>query len=174
MDKLGSPRGLIRMASERQLSGPGALPLNLLQHLARRRVVVYGGLLTVAIFALVSAFSERATLRVNVMRDRSVIARQMENGAIENVYRLQVLNALEIARDLRVDVRGPGGLQLASAAQTHIEPVGAQTLAVTLRLEAAQAQALAGQVLPITLGVSESQGNSPARAEARSTFLVPR
>ncbi|WP_287880526.1 cytochrome c oxidase accessory protein CcoG [Acidovorax sp.] len=174
MDKLRSPRGLIRLASERELSTQGASALSLREHLGRRRVMVYGGLIALTGSLMVAAFLDRPTLRVNAMRDRAVLARQVHDGAVENVYRLQVMNAREFPRDLRVDVHGADGLSLASTALVHLEPAGAHMQTVTLRLERGQATALAGQVLPIRIGVSDNTASSRERTETASTFMVPR
>ena len=89
MDQLRAPRGLIRMASERERAGEQTRPLGWRGHLARRRVQVYGGLLLLGSGLLVTSFAERPTLRLNALRDRGVLARQVEHGAVENVYRLQ-------------------------------------------------------------------------------------
>src|SRR5690606_20507393 len=75
MEKIGAPKGLIRMASLRELGGatPPARPA--WRRLLRPRVTVYGATLMAASMALAAAFSHRAEVRLNVVRDRSVMAR---------------------------------------------------------------------------------------------------
>jgi len=172
MDKLRSPRGLIRLASERELQGQRRAGWR--AHLRRGRVRVYGGLLLLVAALLVLSFAQRPTLRLNAMRDRAVMARQVGHGAVENVYRLQVMNAQENTRTLRIAVHGPAGLQLDSPATLELPLAGAHLHTVTVRLAPAQAQALAGQVLPIRFSVTDVGGSEPEHVETLSTLLVPR
>ncbi len=174
MDQLRAPRGLIRLASEREQSGLQMQALGWRGHLARRRVQVYGGLLLLGTGLLVASFAERPTLRVNALRDRGVLARQVEHGAVENVYRLQVMNAQERPRDLRIRVHGLEGLQLTSADTLRLAPAEAQQQVVTVRLDPAQASAHAGRVLPIHFSVGDAQGEHAETTDTGSTLLVPR
>ena len=174
MDKMRAPRGLIRLASERTRSEPPGRTLSWRDHLSRRRVQVYGGLLVLATGMLVWSFAERPTLHLNAMRDRGVLARQLSDGTVQSVYRLQVMNAREAARDLKIQVHGPDGLRLASSDTVKLAPTGALLQTVTVQLDAAQAQAYAGQVLPIRFSVSDGLGSAPERAHTQSTLLVPR
>lgn len=174
MDKLRSPRGLIRMASERELANPDTTAMRLRDHLGRRRVLVYGGLLIALTAVMASSFLTRPTLRLNAVRDRAVLARQVENGAAENVYRLQLMNASEKARDVWVNVNGADGLRLSSPTRVHLDPAAAHTQTVTVHLAAEQALGMAGQIIPIRLGIAEADGLSNDRAETASTFMVPR
>ena len=174
MDKLRSPRGLIRMASESERSDPTKEPLRLSDHLMRRRVLVYGGLLITAAVVMAVNFVARPTLRLNAVRDRAVLARQVDNGAIENVYRLQLMNASERARDVGIAVSGPDGLRLTNPTLVHLAPAAAHTQTVTVHLDAAQAVALAGQIVPIHLSITEAGIPFSRHAETASTFMVPR
>jgi len=174
MDKLRSPRGLIRMASERELRGQTDRSSMWRTHLARRRVQVYGGLLLLVAGMLVLSFVQRPTLRINAMRDRAVMARQVDHGAVENVYRLQVMNAREDTRELRIAVHGLDGLRLDSPAVLQLAPGAAHLHTVTVRLAPEQAQALAGQTLPIRFSVTDTRGIGSEHADTHSTLLVPR
>jgi len=48
----------------------------------------------VASAAFVASLSKRRGFTVDVIKDRGALARQVANGAIENVYRPQISNAL--------------------------------------------------------------------------------
>ena len=174
MDKLRAPRGLIRLASERELYHAGTPALTLRAHLGRRRVLVYGGLIALASTLMALSFIHRPTLRLNAVRDRAVLARQVENGAVENVYRLQMMNASERPHDVQVDVTGADGLRLTAPAHVHLAAAGAHVQTVTLRLPPEQARVLAGQVLPIRIGIAGTDGHAIEHAETSSTFMVPR
>src|SRR4029079_8569451 len=97
MDKVGKPRGLIRYSKGR---------------VVRPRVVVYAAILAaIAVAAGVSLWL-RMPLKVDVIRDRAAIAREVEGGLIENVYRLQIMNTVEQARDSALTVTGIARLQV--------------------------------------------------------------
>ena len=175
MDQLRAPRGLIRMASARELALPAGQRPGWRGRLGRRRVWVYAGLLLLGSGFMALSFAERSTLRLNAMRDRSVLARQVEQGAVENVYRLRVMNAQERERELRVEVDGLPGAGLSSPALLRVPAAAALEQTITVRLGQAQATEHAGGILPLRLRVREA---NPTRAgdsaETATTFVVPR
>jgi polyferredoxin len=61
-------------------------------------------LLLVSVF--IGALATRTTLRVDVIRDRGMLGREVAGGLIENVYRLQMLNASEDASAFNAQRRG--------------------------------------------------------------------
>ncbi|MEY8875992.1 MAG: cytochrome c oxidase accessory protein CcoG [Leptothrix sp. (in: b-proteobacteria)] len=173
-DKLRAPRGLIRFASQRALAGEPNTSTSALRHLMRPRVLVYGGLLGLTVAALVLGLIEHPTLRMNALRDRGVLARQVEDGRVENLYRLQLMNASETVRQVHLQVSGPQGLSLLAPEVIELAPADTRTVPVTVRLDAASAQALAGRIVPIRFGVSERSAAGNDDAEAASTFVVSR
>ena len=123
MDKLGRSRGLIRYSTTHAMEGT---PTKLL----RPRVVVYTFIL--AAIAAAAAFSlyVRVPLKLDVIRDRAALSREVEGGLIENIYRLQVMNTAEEPRAFALSVSGLPGIQLAEeptigvgAATSRVVPV---------------------------------------------------
>jgi cytochrome c oxidase accessory protein FixG len=105
MEKLERPSGLIRYSTTHALEGRATRVL-------RPRVLIYAAiLLAVAVAAGVSLYV-RVPLKLDVIRDRAAIARELEGGLIENVYRLQVMNTTEQARAFELSVSGLPGLEL--------------------------------------------------------------
>jgi cytochrome c oxidase accessory protein FixG len=99
MDKVGRPRQLIRYSTVHAMEGK---PTRVL----RPRMMVYSLiLLSIACAAAVSLYL-RVPLKVDVMRDRAAIAREVEGGLIENLYRLQIMNTTEEARAFEISVSG--------------------------------------------------------------------
>ena len=105
MDKVGYDKGLIRYTSERAM----------LEHMDnkkarhyifRPRVMVYIGIMTVLMIAFITSVFLRNPLRVDVMRDRGALAREIEGTKIENVYRLQIMNSSENAMRVQLSVTG--------------------------------------------------------------------
>jgi cytochrome c oxidase accessory protein FixG len=133
MDKVGLPRGLIRYSTERAIEGHyGAA--GIWKRVLRPRVLVYASILAAITTALVVALALRVPLKVDVIRDRGSLAREVDTGWIENAYRLQVMNTSERGRVYTVRAEGLDGLAVAS--QTVFEVPAATTMSVPLRLQA--------------------------------------
>jgi len=189
MDRIGAPRGLIRFASEVELAAgrtasptgpvqaPPPLARRLLAQATRPRVAIYGLLLLISGGALIAALATHPTLRLDAMRDRSVLARETADGGAENVYRLLAMNASARVREVQLSVAGgPAGFALDGRDRLRLEPGQSQPVTVTLRLDAAERARLAGAILPVQLRLSASDGDasSAETVEATSTFIVPR
>ena len=157
MAKIQAPKGLIRMASLHELNDAKKSNMSSFLHrVIRPRVVVYGVLLCLVIAATVAAFVNRKEVRMDVIRDRSVMARQVDRGAVENVYTLQLMNASD------------------DTVTAKLAPAQAKTLTVTVRMPGTQAMQRTGEVLPIRfVAVLEGDTDAPSTVES-STFLVPR
>jgi polyferredoxin len=52
----------------------------------------------------------RTPLKLDVIRDRGSMGREVEDGIIENVYRLQVINTDERGHRYRISASGIDGL----------------------------------------------------------------
>jgi polyferredoxin len=74
-------------------------------------------------------------LKVDVIRDRGALAREAEDGRVENTYRLQVMNTTERARRYVVSASGLPGVELAT--EPEFEVPAATTRPVLVRLRAA-------------------------------------
>jgi cytochrome c oxidase accessory protein FixG len=99
MEKVGKPQKLIRYSTLQALEGK---PTRVL----RPRVLVYAAILASIATAATASLYLRTPLKVDVIRDRAAISREVEGGLIENVYRLQIMNTTEQARAFHVSVRG--------------------------------------------------------------------
>jgi len=61
--------------------------------------------------ALGTSLALRSPFKVDVVRDRGALARLVEDGWIENVYRLQLMNTTEQLQRYRIRAAGLPGLQ---------------------------------------------------------------
>jgi len=190
MDKIGAPRGLIRYASENALRDP-ARAVAPWRGLLRARPLAYGGVLLALALALGAALALRAPLRVDVMLDRNLATQPVQpGGAIENVYRLQVMNADERAHRYRVALSGLAGAALAGADTFELDALAARMVPLRVRLpagalpagpaapgaaptQAAPTQAAPTQAAPILFTVTEQDGARRGVAEA-AVFPLPR
>jgi cytochrome c oxidase accessory protein FixG len=179
MDRMGYAKGLIRYSTENGVVH-GWTRLQMFKRALRPRVLVYGTLLCVASIAFAASVALRSPFRFDVLKDRSALARVVEEGAIENVYRLQVMNRTEGTQTYRVAASGIAGLQVL-ARPVSAGPAAVALMSVRLRLPYEQAQGLAGRTVPVVFevtGVESGAGAGSAVGQAvqveQSTFFVPR
>jgi len=174
MDQMHYPRGLIRYSTENGLA-QGWDRATLLRRALRPRVLLYAGLLLAVTLAMAVGLSQRNPVRLDVIRDRGVLARVVGDGAVENVYRLHIMNATETVQRYRVQVVGPQGLELIQATELELGPVEERTVAVGVRLPAVIAARFAGLTVPVQFQVHPQGGEGAVQpALERSTFHVPR
>ncbi len=178
MDKMQYPPGLIRFDTQNGLA----------QHLTRGqewkrvlrpRVLIYGAILLLVSGALLASLVLRTPFKVDVLRDRASLARIVDEGRIENVYRLQIMNASEQAQRYRIAVGGLPGLTLVRSDEVEVGPAAARWVPVAVQLPPQAAQAAGPGAHRIDFEVaqqrapSDPQGPQWQRSE-RSTFVVPR
>ncbi|NTV69389.1 MAG: cytochrome c oxidase accessory protein CcoG [Azonexaceae bacterium] len=111
MDKLGLPRGLIRYTTENALA-KHFTPREVIAHLIRPRIILYTVILTAITVAATWSLAVRVPLKVDVIRDRSLLAREADDGRIENVYNLKVMNTTEEPKRYALSVEGMEGVEI--------------------------------------------------------------
>ncbi|NMG43211.1 cytochrome c oxidase accessory protein CcoG [Aromatoleum toluvorans] len=161
MTRVGTPTGLIRFASERELAGtaPGRRP----------RLAVYGGLL-LAVAALGAwVLSQRSLLQVDVLRDRGALLRETSAGRIENAYTLKLKNLDDAPREFVVEASGVPGLEVVG--ERSFEVAAGSVRPVSLTLSAPGDTSFSG-VRPITFHIAA--GDEAARSvQEPSSFILP-
>ena len=178
MDKMAYPRGLIRYDTEHGLDAKLSRR-ELLRRVFRPRVLVYSAVLVLIVLAFLFALALRPPFRVDVVRDRASLARLVDHGAVENVYRLQVMNATEQPQRLRLAVRGLPGITLSTAPDLQLAPTEARWVTAAVRVPAESALQAGPGAHVIHFQVEQpSAGGQGAAVDAvlseRSTFVVPR
>ena len=168
MDKMNYPRGLIKFTTQHALAQGWKSP-RILGHLLRPRVLVYAAILGAVILALGVSLALRTPFKVDVIRDRAALARIAAGGRIENVYRLQVMNATEQTQTYRLSAEGLEGLVLASEPLVTVE--AAQSRWVPVRLQVPYASATPG-AHTIYFHVATEDG--AMAVTEKSAFLMPR
>jgi cytochrome c oxidase accessory protein FixG len=162
MDRVGSPRGLIRHTTQHALD-------HRTTHVLRPRVLVYGSLLALLFAGFIVALALRKPVGVDVIRDRNALYRLLDDGRVENVYTVKILNKSERTRDFSISVAGPGGLSLDPAAPRYTVPPGSVYPAV-LRVRS-PAWSLQGST---TIRFQITAGDDPGvRATHEARFLAP-
>lgn len=105
MDKMGYERGLVKFSTQHGIANNWSRK-QILQHILRPRVIIYALILFAIILGLFTSLWLRTPFRVDVVRDRGVMARLTDDGMLENVYRLQIMNATEATQHYQLKVSG--------------------------------------------------------------------
>jgi cytochrome c oxidase accessory protein FixG len=95
MTKIGSPAGLVRYATQAEIDGE-------VTHVVRPRIVVYSVLLASLLSGFVYAVTHRMPVDVDVLRDRSSFYRELDDGRIENVFTVRIINKDQRAHTFRL------------------------------------------------------------------------
>ena len=111
MEKVGYPPGLIRYSTENAMSKHYA-PRDILGHLARPRTILYTSVLLAIIVATIWSLAVRIPLKVDILRDRTTLYREADDGRIENVYTFHIINTDERAHRYALEVTGVDGIQI--------------------------------------------------------------
>ncbi len=168
MDKMNYPRGLIRYSTENAVS-MRYTPTEILRRAARPRVIFYTAILVLLTAATAWSLAARIPLKVNVLKDRSVLSREADDGSIENAYRLQIMNTGDQTRSFRISVAGIDGIRLASPERLTIAggEIGIQTTIVSAAPGASHAGAS-----PISFTVADEKDPQVSVVE-HSKFWMP-
>lgn len=168
MDKMNYPRGLIRFSTQNGIA-KGWAQSQILRRVLRPRVLIYSSILVALCIGMLVSLLSRTPLKVDVVRDRAALSRIVAGGKLENIYRLQIMNATEAPQRYRISVRGLE--QLVVVSEPEIEIDAAQSRWVAVRLQIPYGSASAGSH-PVQFDV-ETVGGSD-RVTEKSVFLVPR
>lgn len=168
MDKLGYARGLVRYSTQNAVQQHWSSK-EVVRHVLRPRVVVYSVILASIVIAMVVSLTLRTPFRVDVVRDRGVLARIVSGGKVENVYRLQIMNATESAQNFHIAASGLPGLTVVTQEGVAIE--AAQSRWVVVRVQAPFDVAPAGSHV-IHFDVAAT--SMSAQLAEKSVFIIPR
>ena len=133
MDKIGAARGLIRFTTDNALR-KGHAAGDIARRVLRPRVLIYSVILVAVIATFWTALLTRTPLKMDVIRDRGSLAREVEGGMIENVYRLQVMNIDEQPHRFRLSVAGIPGMSLVTDEEVVLQGTESRAVPVTVRI----------------------------------------
>ncbi len=163
MDKMKYPRGLIRYTTENALEGKPS-------RILRPRVLIYGALLAGITLALLISVWLRVPLDLDVVRDRNSLYRETNEGMVENVYTLRILNMDNATHRYRITASGIEGLKL-HGADDHVQVESGRAHEVAVRLEADPAVLKARSTSVTFRAAAEDKPKLEVTEEAR--FLGP-
>jgi polyferredoxin len=169
MAKVDKPPGLIRYSTGNAMANGWSMA-RVRRQLVRPRILVYCALLGAIVFAVGAALALRTPLKLDVIRDRGAMGREVEDGVIENVYRLQVMNTAEKAHTFRVSVSGLASISLASPELARLEGASARAVPVRVRVPRSAAATGSNHIEFVLTALDD-----PAlKVTEKAVFIVPK
>ena len=176
MDKMSYPRGLIRYATQNGIDGHWTRQ-QMFKRVLRPRVLIYTTILLLLCTGLALSLAWRDPFRVDVVRDRGTLARLIDDGYIENVYRLQIMNGTETELRFHVTALGLSGLQTSSPVDLTVASTESRWVPVAVKVSPEAAAAAGPGVHAMQFRI---EGQGALRPDQRhtliekSTFIIPR
>ncbi len=175
MGRMGYAKGLVRYDTQNGMA-LGLSGADRLRRIFRPRVLVYFGVLLAIVGALATSLALRVPFKVDVVRDRASLARVVDNGQVENLYRLQVMNATESPQRYRIHAEGLEGLTLQGRADLVVAPAEARWITLALRVPPEKAAAMTPGVHEVRFEIERvaGEGHAARTLREKSTFVIPR
>ena len=164
MERMGYDKGLIKYTTQHSVEGTPT-------HIIRPRIIIYTLILSAVIGLFTYSFSHRVALGLDVIRDRNQLYRETNEGLIENVYTLKILNMDDAAHTYALEATGINGLQLHKDMKDINVPSGG-VLELPVRLQVDEA-ALESRSSKVRFHLVASD-NPELVAEEEARFLGPR
>lgn len=162
MDRMDSPRGLIRYTTENTLAGRP-------KRLARPRVAIYALILLAGASALVYSLLTRTPLIMDVLRDRNALFREVHGDHVENAYVLKVINLDAMPHRYRLEAAGLDELTIvAPSTVIEIPPGSVSTLSARLQVPSDKAGGI--HVIALTLTATD---DARITVRERTRFIGP-
>jgi cytochrome c oxidase accessory protein FixG len=105
MKKMDYEPGLVRYTTLNEVQGKGL-------HIFRPRVFFYVGVLAALLIAMAWSLMARVPVSLDVMRDRNILYRETNDGKLENVYQLRILNQDNNPHNFAISIEGMPGAVL--------------------------------------------------------------
>ena len=161
MDRMNYPRGLISYTTEHNLSGQKT-------HLLRPRLIGYA----VALLAMMGLFTyavyDRPLVKLDVLKDR-VLYRENEQGNIENVYTLKVMNKAQREQTFVIEASGLDGLVYEGRSEIRAEAGELVTVPVELSIAPEKLPSSTNEIVFHVRSVDDESIND----DADSRFIGP-
>jgi cytochrome c oxidase accessory protein FixG len=169
MEKIALPPGLIRYATGHAMSKRLSVD-EIRRRVLRPRVLVYSGLLALIVAAFAGALALRTPLKLDVIRDRGAMGREVEGGMIENVYRLQIMNTGETAHRFKIVVSGIESARLATPDEAMLGGAATRALPVRVRVDQGKGTPGSNQIV-FELTALDAPG---LHVKEQAVFFVPK
>ena len=168
MDKVGKPRGLIRYTTENALS-QHLTRKEVLAHILRPRVLLYSAILIGITIASIWSLAIRVPLKVDIIRDRSILAREADDGRIENVFNMKIMNTTEKPMRYVLTVDGLPEVEIADNKPVDVASAENHEVTVVVRVPPEAGKPGANMIYFDI----KSEGDDAIKVREKASFLMP-
>jgi len=167
MDKVNRPRGLIRYASQKELSGE-TVP----RVFKRPRVITYSVILLLSIIGIIYGLTHIPPVELSVVHERQPLFTQMSDGSIQNRYTIKAVNKTTQKLNFRLHVTGLDGvnIKIPDGDIITLQPEGTIPFHVFLRAKPAQLKKKKTQIRFI---LESMNSTDKIKLKKRSVFIGP-
>jgi len=169
MDKMSYPRGLVRYSTENALEKHWDAKA-IREHMLRPRIIIYFTVLMLLVGGLLAALLLRNPLKVDVIRDRRILAREVDGRYIENVYKINIMNTGETSERFVLTASGLPDIVVARGGEVQADGGAMTESTIALRIPIDSVKSGSHSV---HLKV-ESKGAQKMSVDEKTVFLVPR
>ncbi len=162
MAKMGYEKGLIRYTTENTLEGKQTKIL-------RPRIILYALILVGMLVSLGVSIATRIPVDLNIIRDRNALYREVENGLIENIYTLKVINKDNSSHYYNIEVSGIDGLKVIGLKNEEVLSGEIKEMIVSIRVDPIALKSTSNEILFHI----EALDNKDLQLEQTARFLGP-
>ncbi len=132
MKKIGLPVGLIRYGTQSEIDGKPT-------RIFRPRILIYMALLGVLLAGFAYAVAHRSLVDLDVLRDRNTLYRELDDGRIENVFTVRIINKDQHAHAFRLSATGlPNAVVDSDDGAQAVEAENVKSIVVRVRIPGSQ------------------------------------
>lgn len=193
MDKFGYPKKLIRYdtlnrvdaqvavhqtnsivpsghSRSAKLSETGSIgSRSAIPRILRPRVILYSTILLAAFALLIGSLSTRVSFKVDVMRDRGALSREVKNGLIENVFRLMIINSEEFTREFNLSVKGLENIFIDSKSTVIVESASHKLVVARVRAHPDVGRSGSNEIIFVV----QASDDGDVKLEEKAAFYIP-
>jgi len=169
MEKVGLPKGLVRYSTENAMAKHQGKQ-EILAHIIRPRILLYTFILVVITGLAIWFLTTRIPLKVDIIRDRSTLTREADDGRIENVFMLQIMNTEEQPHRYKVTVDGLPGVEITGNGEVEVPAASLQSFNTVV---AVPPEAGKPGSNPIHFEIVAAD-NPDIKVREKAAFLLPR
>lgn len=164
MDKMGYERGLVRYSTEHELHGKKTIWL-------RSKLVGYAVILLTMSALLILEVVNRVPMSLEIIRDRTELAKETNEGLIENVYTLKILNKSQMEHTYLLSVRGIENISWNGPQTVTVEPGKVAIVPISLAVDPYDLQ---GYLTDIQFVIEEEGSDGGSEIQHDSKFFNKR
>jgi polyferredoxin len=130
-------------------------------------VLIYAGLLTLAVSGFVYAVAHRMPFDLDVLRDRNTLYRELDDGTVENVFSVRIINKDQRAHEFRLSAVNLANAVVDSDSPTqYVKAEDVKTVVVRVRIPPGQEHGGRDFIL-----VAEALDRPQLRVASRARFF---